>query len=137
MSQAELDARREIALAEPLIRNQLLTESTDVTAVNVILQYPEQDVSEVPEAANYVRELVAQIEAENPNINVVISGVSMLNNAFSEAGLLDMATLVPAMYLILLIVMMVTVRSVSATGATLLVILLSTLTAMGMAGFMA
>ncbi len=136
LSQAELDARRGIALAEPLIRNQLLTESADVTAVNVILQYPEQDVSEVPEAANYVRELVAQIEAENPNINVVISGVSMLNNAFSEAGLLDMATLVPAMYLILLIMMMVTVRSVSATGATLLVILLSTLTAMGMAGFM-
>jgi len=136
LGQAELDARREIALAEPLIRNQLLTENADVTAVNVILQYPEQDVTEVPEAANYVRELVAQIEAENPDINVVISGVSMLNNAFSESGLIDMATLVPIMYLVLLIVMMVVVRSVSATAATLLVILFSTLTAMGMAGFM-
>lgn len=136
LSQAELDARREIALAEPLIRSQLLTENADVTAVNVILQYPEQDVTEVPEAANYVRELVAQVEAENPDINIVISGVSMLNNAFSESGLIDMATLVPIMYLVLLIVMIVAVRSISATAATLLVILFSSLTAMGMAGFM-
>ena len=135
MSQSEIDARREIALSEPLIRNQLLTADSSATAVNVVLQYPEESFTEVPEAANYVRGLVAEIETANPDLKLAISGVSMLNNAFSESGIMDMGTLIPIMYAVLLLVMVVAVRSVGATVATLMVILLSTLTAMGVAGF--
>lgn len=37
-----LAEREAVALAEPLLRDQLLTSDADVTAINVVLQYPEK-----------------------------------------------------------------------------------------------
>ncbi len=39
-SAAYLEERLDIALAEPLLRDQIVTRDGDVTAVNVVLQYP-------------------------------------------------------------------------------------------------
>ena len=55
LTQQELAAKREIALAEPLLREQLVTPDGGVTAVNVVLQFPERSLDEVPEAANAAR----------------------------------------------------------------------------------
>ena len=46
---------RDIALSEPLLKHQLITENGAVTAVNVVLQYPEKNLTEVPEAVAYAR----------------------------------------------------------------------------------
>ena len=59
----------------------------------------------------------------------------MLNNAFSEAGLNDIQTLIPLMYLIMIIVMIWLLRSFSSTFATIMVITLSSAIAMGFAGW--
>ena len=37
-----LESRRDVALSEPLLRNQILTADGEVTAINVVLQYPEK-----------------------------------------------------------------------------------------------
>ena len=42
LSAETLAEKRRLALAEPLIKDQLLTEAGDVTAVNVVLQYHEK-----------------------------------------------------------------------------------------------
>ncbi|WP_306250196.1 RND family transporter [Parvularcula sp. IMCC14364] len=136
MSQAELQRREEIALAEPLLRDQLLTRNGSVTAVNVTLQFPEKELDEVPVTVAYARDLRDRIEAQYPEIDIHLSGVSMLNNAFSEAGLSDAATLVPLMFLVVLIMTALTIRSVTATLSVLVVIILSITTAMGMAGLL-
>ncbi|MEM8985554.1 MAG: MMPL family transporter [Pseudomonadota bacterium] len=135
LSDAQLSERKEIALAEPLLINQLITPDAGVTAINVTLQYPEQDINEVPDAAAAARAIAADIEARYPDIEVALTGVSMLNNAFQEAGVNDMATLVPVMFLVILIMCVIVLRSFSATFATLVVIVLSTVSAMGIAGF--
>ncbi|MDH3449288.1 MAG: RND transporter, partial [Gammaproteobacteria bacterium] len=87
-----LEEREAMALAEPLLRDQLLTPDAAVTAINVVLQYPEKDLMEVPQAVNHARELAAMIAAEYPAIDVHLTGVSMLNNAFAETGMSDGAT---------------------------------------------
>ena len=79
MDNAERSRRGEIALNEPLIRNQLLTPDGSVTAVNVVLQYPQQSLTEVPEAVAYAREWRNQIETQYPDIGISLTGVSMLN----------------------------------------------------------
>ena len=58
----------------------------------------------------------------------------MLNNAFAEAGETDATTLIPGMYLMLLIATLMVLRSVTGTVGALGVIMLSTMTAMGVAG---
>ena len=136
MSADERSRRGRIALAEPLLENQLVTSAGSVTAVNVVLQYPEKSLTEVPEAVEFARELRQQIETAHPNINVSITGVSMLNNAFSEVGVSDVGTLMPIMFGVILLLTLLILRSAVATIATLGVILLSTMVGMGWAGFM-
>ena len=132
---AFLNERRDVALAEPLLRDQILTAEGDVTAVNVVLQYPEKELMEVPEAVDYARGLKADIEAKYPQLAIHLTGVSMLNNAFAETGILDAATLMPLMFAVIFLLTWLIVRSLTATFSTLLVILLSTTAAMGAAGF--
>jgi len=136
LTPADLAEKQAIALAEPLLRDQLLTPDAATTAVNVVLQYPEKSMTEVPTAAAAARALRDTIEAKFPNLDISLTGVSMLNNAFAESGQADMATLVPVMYLVLLLVTVAVLRSISATAVTLGVIMLSTMVGMGAAGMM-
>ena len=92
-----------VALAEPLLRDQLLTRDASATAINVVLQYPEKDLMEVPQAVSHARGLMAMIETEYPGIEVHLTGVSMLNNAFAETGMSDGATLMPLMFVVILV----------------------------------
>jgi predicted RND superfamily exporter protein len=127
--------REAVALAEPLLRDQLLTPDADVTAINVVLQYPEKDLMEVPRAVNFARDLAAQVEAEYPTIEVHLTGVSMLNNAFAETGMSDGATLMPLMFVVIFALTWLIIRSFSATFATLVIIALSSMIGMGIAGY--
>ncbi|MEE8285804.1 MAG: efflux RND transporter permease subunit [Gammaproteobacteria bacterium] len=135
MPQAELDRRTAIALAEPLLRDNLISKDAATTGVNIVLQYPGESLTEIPKAVAHVRALQAEIEKDFPDLTIALTGVSMLNNAFAESGQSDAFTLIPIMYGVLLIFMIVLLRSVGGTIATLLVIGFSTLVAMGFAGY--
>jgi predicted RND superfamily exporter protein len=130
-----LNERRDIALAEPLLRDHLVTDDARVTAVNVVLQYPEKDLMEVPEAVAYARQITADIEANYPDLAVHLTGVSMLNNAFAETGMSDGAKLMPLMFVTIFALIWLVVRSTSATIATTMIIALSSIIGMGLAGF--
>ena len=136
MSADERERRGAIAVAEPLLGNQLITADGAVTAVNVVLQYPEKSLTEVPEAVEFARDLRQQIEAEHPSVDVSLTGVSMLNNAFAETGVSDLGTLMPIMFGVILLLTLLILRSAVATFATVGVIILSTMVGMGWAGFM-
>ena len=132
---AYIAEREAVAFAEPLLRDSLLSSDGSVTAVNVVLQYPEIELMEVPEAVAYARELKAEIETQYPNIEVHLTGVSMLNNAFAETGMKDGATLMPLMFVVIFVLIWIVIRSLPATFATLALIALSSLVGMGIAGY--
>ena len=136
MDAAERERRGNIALAEPLIRDQLVKSDGSVTAVNVTLQYPQESLTEVPEAVAVARALRDEIETDYPNIDVSLTGVSMLNNTFSETGTADFSNLVPMMFGVILLLTLIILRSVTATLATFFIILFSSMVGMGWAGFM-
>ncbi len=131
----ELDRRKGIALAEPLLNGNLISPDGDTIGVNVTLQYPEKSLTEVPEAVGYARDLAEGLRQDFPDLHIALSGISMLNNSFAESGQKDVMTLIPIMYGMLIVVMIVILRSFTGTFATLLVIGFSTLTAMGLAGY--
>lgn len=131
----ELLSRKKIAIDEPLLVNQLITPSGEVTSINVVFQYPEIDLNEVPEAVNAARALRDRIEADFTGINISLTGVSMLNNSFSEVGQLDAGTLMPLMFLVILVMAWLILRSFAGTVSILLVIAFSTIVGMGVAGF--
>ena len=136
LTEAEIERARAIALAEPLLANRLIPEGSAVTGVNITLQLPGESLTETPEAAAFARQIAADIEENYPGITTYLSGMVMLNNAFGEAAQHDIQTLIPLMYLGIIVVMGLMLRSVSGTIAAVVVIGLSVATAMGIAGWL-
>ncbi|WP_188152174.1 efflux RND transporter permease subunit [Teredinibacter waterburyi] len=126
-----LKTKQSIALTEPNLRGQLISEDAEITALNIVFEMPQvQPEKELPELVGAVRELQSKLEASYP-VTVKLTGVVMLSNAFFEASMKDQQTLVPAMYAVILLVIAILLRSATATLATLLVVFLSMLSALG------
>ena len=129
-------ALQEIALNEPLLVNRILSSNATTTGVNVTFIMPEESAFEVPEVHQAVVQLLEEMRAAFPDITFIASGVVEMNNAFMEASQKDMATLLPIMYLVLLVAMVVFLRSFWAMVATLFVIAFSAAIGMGVGGWM-
>ncbi len=135
LSPKDLEKTRRIALSEPLLTGRVVARDGGATGINVTMTFPEKSITEVPETANAARALLERIQAKHPNVTIVPSGVVFMNNAFSESSMMDMQTIVPMMYGTLLLMMLIFLRSLTSTIATLLVIAFSAATAMGLAGW--
>lgn len=136
LDRAGLERVRDIAVTEPLLVDRLVSPSAHVTGVNVTIQLPglEPD-KEGPAVVAFSRDLVRQLGERYPELEVHLTGVVLLNNAFMENSLKDMRTLVPVMFAIITLVLALLLRSVWGTIATLLVIFFSIATAFGVAGW--
>lgn len=135
LSISDLDRIRNIAVNEPALLKRLINKDASVTAVNITVQLPGKVLDEVPTVATFVRQLALDLEAKDPNLTVRLTGVVMMNASFGEASLHDIATLVPLMFLVVIVVLGLLMRSISTTFATLLLILMSIFTAMGLFGW--
>ncbi len=131
-SSEELTYVQQVAFAEPMLVRRLVSSDGKVAAVNITVNLPDSSLDAVPEIATFVRNLKQKIIDRDPNMEVRLTGVVMMNNAFGEASQNDMATLVPVMFLTVLVVLGFLLRSISATIATLLVIVMSIVGAMGL-----
>ena len=136
VSEKKIARAKEVSLIDPLILNRLISGDGKTTGVNVTLTLPQKSLEEVPNAVNATRALVAQMQTEFPNVEMAITGIAPLSNAFFEASINDMSTLIPLMYGVLMIAMILLLRSFTGTVSTMLVIGLSAVTAMGFAGLM-
>jgi uncharacterized protein len=132
----DLSRIKSVALKEPLLIHRLVNEKASLTAINVTIELPGKELNEVPEVAAHVRALRDKYEERYPGMDLHLTGMVMLNNAFAESGQTDMATLTPVMFAIILGILVMITRSIGGTIATLGVIILSTLGAMGIAGYM-
>jgi len=127
---------KQIALKEPLLVSKLISTSGHVTVVNITVQLPGKNpVVEVPEIATKVRDIAKNFEANYPGIELQLSGIVMMNNSFAEASLKDSSTLIPLMFIMVVVAMTVLLRTFSGTFATVIVIFLSIAGAMGLAGW--
>ncbi|MDX1700967.1 MAG: MMPL family transporter, partial [Melioribacteraceae bacterium] len=131
----ELKDAKVIAVSEPFLIKRLINENASVTGINVTLHFPEEDISEVPTAVNYARELASKYEELYPDLKIYITGVAMMNNSFSEASQNDMSSLIPLMFFAMFLIMFFSLRSASSTFATIIIVMFSMMSAMGLAGW--
>ncbi len=127
---------KRVALSEPMLLNRLVSDRTHVTGINVTVQLPGEKMSEVPEIVAFSRNLAAEIEAQYPQIDIYLSGMVFMNNAFAEASQSDMKGLVLISFALMLITLGLMIRGFSGTFATLVVIIGSIMTAMGLGGYL-
>jgi predicted RND superfamily exporter protein len=135
LTEENLQHIKKVALSEPTLVNRTISPEATATGVNITFHFPEKDPFEVPQTTQEARKLLASFQERYPDIEMVGSGVVYMNNAFAESSQNDMKTLIPIMYGILIITMMVLLRSFLTTLAVLVVIALSAIFAMGIAGW--
>ncbi len=136
LSDKDLQLVKTIALNEPLLVNRAISPSAHVTGINVTIQLPEKKGGGlVPEITEFSRNLAEKIKAQNPELDIYLTGMIFMNNSFQESSQKDMGTLVPLMFLIVILVVGLLLRVISGTVATVIVIFLSILAGMGLAGW--
>ena len=132
----QMDGKKSVATGEPLLVNKLVSPQGHVTVVSATIQLPGiNPVTEVPEVMDKVRAMRDDFVAQNSDVEVHLSGMVAMNSAFAEASLNDNATLVPLMFAVVILSMVFLLKTVSGTIATLVVIIISIASAMGLAGW--
>ena len=134
---AEIQRIQQIVLNEPLLVNRLISPKGHVTGISVIIQLPGKNQNtEVPKVANFARKLANEVRTENPNLDIYITGGIMMDNGLAESSKQDMRVLIPIMFVLLIVVLGLLLRTISGMLVTTLVISLSVITALGLAGWL-
>ena len=137
LTQSEIERIKEIAINEPLLISRLISPEGHVTGVNVTVQLPRIDETrETPEVVEFSRDLANDIQAKHPDINIYLTGMVMMNNSFAESSKNDMSTIVAISFGVMLLLLALLVGGFTGTFSTLLVILFSILSAMGIGAYL-
>ena len=128
---------KRVSQTEPILIKKLISTQSDVAVVNVTIRLPGVNKStEVPEVAESAREIRDQFAEKYPDIDFMLSGMVMMNVSFPESAQHDATTLVPLMFLIVIITVGFLLKTASGTIATIVIIFTSIATAMGLWGWM-
>lgn len=136
LNDGDLKRIEQTALSEPLLLNRLISPEAHVTGINITFQQPGKTIFEVPEIVKAARKMADEFRQKHPDIDIYLSGMVMMNNAFSEGAQGDMSFLMPLMFIIMTIIMWLSIRSISGTVTTMIIIIMSMATAMGIAGWL-
>ena len=150
---SELERIRQVALAQPTLLNRLLSPDSSTTGVNITVELPppltdQERATLSPEELNQrdpqiatavvveaIRASLDDMRTRYPDINYYSTGVVMMNQAFPEASIKDMSSLIPAAFAVIIIGVLIFLRSPVAMLATVIVVALSILGGMGAAGW--
>jgi len=136
LSDKEIAEIKQIAITQPMLLSSLIDKKGSVTAVNINIVKPDDGSYKTEEVSNAALALDQLMKDKYPFLDIYLTGGVMIDTAFGEAPARDMRALIPIMFTLLLFLIVTSLRSITATAATLLVIILSTITGLGLAGWM-
>lgn len=131
LSDAQMKKIQKIALAEPLLAGRLISPDSKVTAVNVTIQLPgKSEMTEVPKVVTAARKMADEIRSAYPQMEVRLTGMIMMNNAFSESAMGDMKSLVPLSFLLMMVFLAILLRDFQR-GLPAFLVIMSALAGIG------
>jgi len=131
----DLSYIKTVALKEPQLAKRLVAADAAHTGINVTIQLPGVDqMTENPATVAYARKMLAEAKTKYPEIDFRLAGMAMMNNAFPEASQHDGQTLIPIAFGIIIVVLLLLLKGLSGTAATVILVLCSIIIGMGMGG---
>lgn len=128
-----------IALDEPAVVGLILADDARVASVNVRMELP-LDSREVTPATTEImtaaRAMKARYQAAYPELTFHLMGQVVVNHAFNESAESDAGTLVPMMFLAVIVLLGAFLRSAAATAVTTLVVISGIFITVGVAGWL-
>jgi len=135
LTDSDLLKIQSIAINEPMLVHRLISPDSKYAGVNVTVQLPGKSLDEVPKTVTFARDLKQQMLEKYPDVEIRLVGMAVMNNAFPEASQDDVTTLYPLALGFIILTLFILLRGLSGTLATFIMIILSIMTAMGLAGW--
>ncbi|MGY9054824.1 MAG: outer membrane lipoprotein-sorting protein [Alphaproteobacteria bacterium] len=133
---AQAAEARAIALSRIELGNIMVSPDGRVAQLQALFKLPELNKAvEVPMIVAETQAIRQQLETTYPDIQVKLSGGAMINNQFAVSGKDDGSTLTPAMFVIILVLVGVLLRSFMGVIMTLLIIMLSSMAGLASLGW--
>lgn len=128
---------RSIALSEPNLVNRIVSPNGDVTVINVSVNLPDGDqTADVNLVTQSVKALTEQFKVKYPEHDFYHTGVVLMNYSFATFAERDFVTIVPLMFLTVIIIMWLLLKTAVGTFSTIVVIATSIAATMGVAGWL-
>lgn len=135
LSDSDLLKIQSIAINEPMLVHRLISPDSKFAGVNATIQLPGKALDEVPKAVAFARDLKQRMLDKHPGVEIRLVGMAVMNNAFPEASMDDVANLYPLALGFIVLTLLLLLRGISGTLATFIMIIFSIMTAMGLAGW--
>lgn len=137
LATTELLRIRQVALSEPDLVGRMVSPQGHVTMISITVNLPEGDqTAEVEEITAFVKAMTDKYKLSYPEHDFYHTGVVLMNDAFAASAKHDASTLVPLMFATIIIIMWLALRTFVGTFATVIVIVGSIATTMGLSGWM-
>ncbi len=139
LSDDELAELERIALAEPVLVDALISDRAHVTSVNVRVELPDDSREQsavIPGLMADAYELRDRFIEKYPQFDVYMLGQVVVNHSFNESASNDTATLVPLMFLAVIVLLTLFMRSITTTVATVVIIIVSIVATLGVTGWL-
>lgn len=128
---------KQIALSEPVTKNSIVSEKGNVAVVNITVQLPEKDkTAEIVEVHNFVTKILSQYQQQYPNTQFYQAGIVAMNYALINSAQQDIIKLVPTMFVVILAFLIIMLRSALSVLATVIVIITSVISTLGISGWL-
>lgn len=135
ITQDHADEVVDIALGKVFLVNRLISPDAKVAGMNITVLKPEDNQNAVYEVVDYSKSMISDFEKRYPDINFYITGGTLYDVAFAELPNNEGAVLIPIMFVLILLIVGLSLKTVWATVAVMILILLSVSVAMGLTGW--
>ena len=136
LGDAGLERVEKIALGAPAIAGRLASRDGRVGGVAIKFILPDNMDQAVAEITDYLQDMLQQARASHPQLSYHLTGSVVMHRAFSDATKNDLRTLTPFVFLVIVAVTIVLLRSLLGTLTIVAMILFVVNTTMGLAGWL-
>ena len=127
---------RKVAFNEPSLVNRIISPEGDVTVINISVNLPDGDqTAEVDMITESVKALTEKYKAKYPEHDFYHTGVVLMNYSFVSFAKRDFATIVPLMFMTIILIMWLLLKTAVGTFSTVVVVASSIAATMGVAGW--
>jgi uncharacterized protein len=135
----DLERKKDLVLNDPILTKLFISPDLVSSQITVRIIAPRDFPNAFADAKKTAVKIVEEMKILNPDLEILLGGSVMLNNAYVEFALHDQKTLIPLMFLFMILTMLLMYRSVAAMllslGTLLTAILFPTLFFVGALGY--
>ena len=135
LNDADIARIRRIALETPELAGRLVSHDGRVGALAITFALPEDSSAALAEVTDSVAAMLDEARTRHPDVRYYVTGDIPLSRALADAAQNDIEKLFPVVFLVILVVTALLLRSAVATLAIVATLLFTVGTTMGFAGW--